>query len=179
MSFNNEWKIRKANVSEFQAVRGFYHQLIDELEGAQYSAGWEKDVYPANEYLQESLENGQLYVGVKDGQIMGAMILNHDCNESYNKVQFGNDFAPDKIMVIHALGVMPSHGARGYGKKLVQEAVELAKAQNLQAIRLDVLKGNLPAEKLYTAKGFVYIDVVTMFYEDTGWTDYEVYEYVL
>lgn len=179
MGCNCNWEIRKAEASEFQAVRGFYHQLIDELEGAQYSAGWEKDVYPANEYLQEALKKEQLYVGVKEGQIMGAMILNHDCNESYEKVKFEHDFAPEKILVIHALGVMPSHGAKGYGKKLVEEAIAVAKEQQVQAIRLDVLKGNLPAEKLYTSMGFQYIDAVTMFYEDTGWTDYEVYEYVL
>ncbi len=49
----------------------------------------------------------------------------------------------------------------------------------MKAIRLDVLKGNLPAEKLYSGLGFRYLHTLNMFYEDTGWTDYELYEYTL
>lgn len=173
------WNIRKASPEEYWAVRSFYHKLIDELEGAEYSAGWEKEVYPADDYLQESLAKQELFVGEQDGEILGAMIINHSCNESYAKVAFENTFAPDKIMVVHALGVLPSCGGQGYGKKLVEKAISYAKEQDQRAIRLDVLGGNVPAEKLYTGMGFQYIDVVSMFYEDTGWTDYKVYEYVL
>ncbi|MDD5922530.1 MAG: hypothetical protein PUC44_05065 [Eubacteriales bacterium] len=48
-----------------------------------------------------------------------------------------------------------------------------------KAVRLDVLAGNVPAEKLYEGLGFKYMDALKMYYEDTGWTDYELYEYVL
>ena len=48
-----------------------------------------------------------------------------------------------------------------------------------KAIRLDVLKGIAPAEKLYSGLDFKYLHTLKMFYEDTGWTDYELYEYTL
>ena len=48
-----------------------------------------------------------------------------------------------------------------------------------KAIRLDVLGGNVPAEKLYTDLGFKYMDTLKMYYEYTCRTDYELYEYVL
>lgn len=47
------------------------------------------------------------------------------------------------------------------------------------ALRLDVLGGNVPAERLYTGQGFTYRGTVRMFYDDTGWTDYGLYEYLL
>ncbi len=43
----------------------------------------------------------------------------------------------------------------------------------------DVLGGNVPAERLYTGQGFARCGTVRMFYADTGWTDYGLYEYLL
>ena len=51
--------------------------------------------------------------------------------------------------------------------------------KNITAIRLDVLGGNIPAEKAYTRMGFVYRGTINMFYEDTGWTGYRLFEYVV
>ena len=39
-----------------------------------------------------------------------------------------------------------------------------------------MLGGNLPAEKLYTAAGFQYRGTIKLFYEDTGLTDFLLYE---
>lgn len=54
-----------------------------------------------------------------------------------------------------------------------------ARNNQQKAIRLDVLGGNVPAEKFYTQIGFQYMDTLQMYYEDTGWTEYRLYEYVL
>lgn len=53
------------------------------------------------------------------------------------------------------------------------------RAQDCRALRLDVLGGNVPAERLYTGQGFARRGTVRMFYADTGWTDYGLYEYLL
>ena len=66
---------------------------------------------------------------------------------------------------------------QGIGKRLVAEAVHLAEENGMKALRLDVLVGNLPAEKLYKSMGFMFIDRVTLFYEDTGRCDFDLYEY--
>lgn len=52
-------------------------------------------------------------------------------------------------------------------------------SQNIKAIRLDVLGGNIPASKLYESMGFKYIETLKLFYEDTGLTDFLLYELVL
>ena len=43
-------------------------------------------------------------------------------------------------------------------------------------IRLDVLKGNLIAEKMYPEMGFKYVMTLPVFYEDIGLKDFELYE---
>ena len=50
--------IKKAEPRQFQEVRAFYHSLIDGLEGCPYGAGWIKDIYPAPDFLRESIDHG-------------------------------------------------------------------------------------------------------------------------
>lgn len=172
-------QIVKANEDQYEAVRSFYHSLIDALKGSRYDIGWEKDIYPAPEFLKESIESGELYICTGDKHIAGAMVLNHRCNDGYRKFQWQTKAAENEILIIHALGVHPAYSGKGYAKAMVRKAFEIGASTHQKAIRLDVLAGNVPAEKLYTGLGFKYMDTLKMYYEDTGWTDYELYEYVL
>ncbi len=83
------------------------------------------------------------------------------------------------MCVIHALGVRRTLNGRGLAGQLTQYALDEARSKGLKAVRLDVLEGNTPAERAYTRVGFVYRGTVRMFYEDTGWTNYRLFEYVL
>lgn len=47
------------------------------------------------------------------------------------------------------------------------------------ALRLDMLGGNVPTERLYAGQWFERRGTVRMFYADTGCTDYGLYEYLL
>lgn len=62
---------------------------------------------------------------------------------------------------------------------MVQEAIRVAEQSGMKVIRLDVIEGNTPAVELYTAGDFEYMDTVSMYYEDTGWKDFMLYEYVV
>ena len=59
----------------------------------------------------------------------------------------------------------------------LKSAIDLAKTSGMKAIRLDVLKGNVPAERLYESSGFRYVDTLQLYYEDTGRVDFELYEF--
>ena len=171
--------IKKADVEQFQHVMQFYHSVIDGISGSQKSVGWIKDIYPAPDYLRESIDHGELYVALEAGQIIAAMILNHRCNEGYREYRWPTDASDSEVTVIHALAVHPSHTGKGYGKKMVHFAIETARRNQQKVIRLDVLKGNVSAEMLYAGMGFQYLHTLPMFYEDTGMADFELYEYVL
>ena len=101
------------------------------------------------------------------------------CNEGYADVSWPHEAPPEEILLIHALCVHPDFGGRGYGGELVRFAQERAAETGTKLMRLDVLKGNLPAERLYPGCGFRLVDTVTLFYEDTGWTEFEMFEYVV
>ena len=170
-------KIRQAAENEFDQVRAFYHTLIDTMQTAEYSPKWEKDIYPSNEYLMTSIQQRELYLGCIDQEIIAAMVINHAYNESYQQIDWPTKALPEEVTVLHILGVRPDFGGKGLAKDMVAYLLSLAKENRQKAVRLDVLKGNLPAEKLYLKMGFTYIDTIMMYYEDTGWMDFDLYEY--
>ena len=142
------------------------------------SAG-KKDIYPSPDFLRSSIENGSLYLCRDGARIAGAMVLNHEYNESYKNYRWQTAAEDSELLIIHALGVHPDYHGKGYAKAMVRKAIELAGETGMKAIRLDVLGGNFPAENLYRGFGFQYVATLQMYYEDTGWADFRLYEYVL
>lgn len=171
--------IKVAKEEDFIRVRDFYYSLIDAMKDAEYKPGWKKDIYPTREFLIKSIESNELYIAQIDNDTVACMVVNHEYNDGYKNVKWTVNVDTSELFVIHALGVHPKYSGEGIAKQMVQKVIEEAEKNNIKTIRLDVLGGNLPAEKLYTKMGFAYCDTVKMFYEDTGWTDYELYEYIV
>lgn len=101
-------EIRQAKPEEFERVRAFYHTVIDGMEDSEYEIGWKKDIYPDSDDLRDALQKDELYIGELSGEIVTAMILNHDYNESYDDFEWPTDAFGDEVSVIHALGVLPA-----------------------------------------------------------------------
>ncbi len=172
-------KTQCAKESDYEKIRDFYYELTDAMNDAEFKPGWKKDVYPSQEDLRTAIRNKEFYFMRNDSELYAAMIINHQYNEGYRNVSWSVNVPDEKLLVIHALGVLPEYSGKGVAKELVNEAIHIAKKQNVKTIRLDVLEGNLPAEHAYTKMGFEYVTTLSMFYEDTGWTNYRVYEYLV
>lgn len=171
--------IHKAESREYDKVRSFYHSLIRAMQGAKYYPGWKIDIYPAPDFLQDSIRKGELYVGEQNGRTAACMVVNQKCNERYNSIVWPSKASPDECMMIHALGVHPDFTGHGLAKRMVQKAVSIAQTAGMRAMWLDVPAGNLPAEKLYEGQELKKVQTIPMFYEDTGWTVYEGYERII
>lgn len=172
-------RIVQASPYDFEKVRAFYHSLIDGMKERNQTITWIKDVYPAPEFLRSSLDDGELYLCCDGSRIAAAMVVNHDCNEGYRSLGKETPLANAEVLVIHALGVHPDYSGRGIGKMMVEEAIEMAGRSGAKGLRLDVLRGNEAAKKLYLRCGFQYVGSVQMYYENTGITDFGIYEYVI
>lgn len=80
------------------------------------------------------------------------------------------------MFVIYTFVVHPKYFNQGIGKVLIDFAYECAIKNNVEALRLDVYEGNLPAIKLYEKCGFKYIDTVDLGLENYGLKWFRVYE---
>lgn len=172
-------EIRIAQDEDYIRVRDFYYELIDAMQDAEYNPGWEKDIYPTQEFLKKSIHAHELYIVEIEECMVACMVVNHEYNDGYKHVKWSVEAADEELLVIHTLGVHPKHSGKGIAKQMVQKVIDMATKKKIKTIRLDVLGGNVPAEKAYTKMGFAYRDTIRMFYEDTGWTDYRLFEYIV
>ena len=85
----------------------------------------------------------------------------------------------EDVVIVHLLCVDRAFRGRGVGKILVRQVLQLCREQGKRAIRLDVMKKNLPAHRLYLSCGFLYVGDCRLYYEDTGGMDFTMYEYDL
>ena len=104
------------------------------------------------------------------------MILNSTCNEGYTGCPWSRACKPDEVLIPHALAVDPALQRKGIGRIVVENIRNIAKAEYKRAVRLDVLGACKAAERLYTSCGFQFVDAKEMFYEDTGWAEYKIFE---
>ncbi|MCC8060042.1 MAG: GNAT family N-acetyltransferase, partial [Clostridiales bacterium] len=149
-------QIRKAAPEDYSLVRELYYQITDEMEHSEFSPGWVRDVYPSQNFLRESIQHEELYIGMAENRVVSAMVINHEGNDSYQNAHWRVCAKKEEIVVIHALGVLPSCSGAGCAKQMTRYVIELARKKAMKAIRLDVLHGNLPAVKSYTKVGFAY-----------------------
>ena len=169
-------EFRLAEQTEVKWVLDFYENMIEQMQTATYRPAWEKGVYPSEAFLSKAAQEKQLYLLIQDGQLVGAMVMNHHCAEGYHTVEWEVDASPDEVMVIHALGILPTMQGKGLARHMVREAIRTAREAGQKAIRLDAVKTNLPPQRLYTSEGFQYRG---MFVEGTDPTEFLLYEFKL
>lgn len=172
-------QVRRARPDEKDTVLAFYDRQIDLMQNLTYHPKWTKGVYPEESYLAGAVDDGEMYLTMEGDTILGAMILNNHTVEGYETAPWQIEAADDEIFVIHTLCTACEYMHRGIGTFMTREALRIIKALGGKTVRLDVLLGNLPAEKLYRRVGFTYIGRTEIFYEDTGRCEFDLYEYVL
>ena len=171
--------VKPAQMADYNDVERFYCELIDSMHDAEFKPEWEMGVYPTEQFLRDSIKERTLLLAHLGNNLVGIMILNHDCSPEYESVNWQVDAKKSEVMVIHTLGVSQAHQGKGIARQMVSIAIEMCKKGAIKAIRLDVLKKNIPAAKLYLSLGFQCIATVKMYYEDTGLADFQLYELVL
>ena len=168
---------RKAAKEEFYKIRSLYWNLIDREQDDPSFPHWKKGIHPSDEMIQDSIDKGNLYVLVDDGEIVACVIANDEKVEGYADAPWQID--SDDVIVLHVLAVHPNHRGKGLARKLVENVIEQERKAGKKALRLDVIKNNTTAEKLYQKLDFRYIQTKTLYYDVVGKMTFKLYELVL
>ena len=160
--------IRNAYEKDFSELLSFYNRMCKVLGEKDFLPEGDKGGFPSEEMIQEAIAIKTQFVGIEDGKIVAAYIIDHNCDPAYHSVQWQINAKTDEVMVLHALRVLPEYSGRGYSKQLVRRAIQTSKEMGQKAIRLDCIEGNDIPQKMYRSLGFQYIDSVRITYPDIG-----------
>lgn len=171
--------MRPALPVDFSAVRAFYNQLIDDMQGLPHHPMWARDGHPSDEYLRSAIAGGEMWVAESAGEIAGALIVNEAANDGYNSVPWNVPASQGEFVIVHAFGVSTQHQGKGLGSAMMKSIIDSARAAGKKTIRLDLIDCNRPTEKVYFKLGFSKCAEIELYYEEVGWQLFHMFELML
>ena len=172
--------IRKASADDLDAVMGFYHAMIDEMQGTDFDILWKHDEHPSNAFLRESVEQGRMLIGIADdGCIACALVVDHTRAPGYEKVPWQVDAPVEEVGIVHSVATRPAYHGRGFASRLMEAAIQSARDEGLRALQLDTFVTNVRSHGLYGKLGFINHGPWPIYYDDLGTIDLDLFEYVL
>ena len=145
-------EFRSAGPEDLSEVQTLYRQLINFM-GDDNPALWD-DEYPIGVF-GEDIAAGRLYVLLDEGKIISAVALSptHEAEEA-----FAWEEPAASAVYLERLGVHTAYGRQGIGRKMVEEAMEIAKRLGVAYLRLFVVDVNEPAMQFYESLGFMRLE---------------------
>lgn len=135
---------------EYLVVKKIYSAVTSDLQNKGIDQ-WDR-FYPNRFVIKNDLKKGHLFGIKQEDELVGVIVLDTNQSKQYEKIPWKDQNG--SFGVIHRLAVHPSHQGYGYGKKLLQFAIEYFKEKNLTSIRLDVYSKNPGAVTMYERAGF-------------------------
>ena len=163
-----EEMLRKANTADEDALWRFYEEICAAQAESPYTPSWHLGVYPAREDLEEHIAAGEFYFYLRGGQITAAAVLSAGEDPIYADAAWPTACAAEEVCVLHLFAVRPAYRRSGVSDAVLEALVSRAKAEGMHLLRLDVVTGNLPAERLYRKHGFSFAEEREVSYPDTG-----------
>jgi ribosomal protein S18 acetylase RimI-like enzyme len=131
-------EIRPAEVSDARALAAGMKAVVD--EGRWLETESDRPVEQLTEMFRSGLEDEHiLFVVVKGGEIVGSIGIH-----------------PTRVHGVHSLGMwmLRDFRGQGWGRRLVQAALDEAQARGVRKVELEVFPDNGRAIALYTGCGF-------------------------
>jgi len=172
-------KIRKAVEEDLDDIEKLYEDICDYLDAHKNYPGWRKGIYPARRDAEDGLKKNALYAVWIGKKIAGAVMLKHEQEDGYQNGKWLAEDDDEHIYVVYTLAVHPDFLKCGIGTELLAFAEGVAREERCVSIRLDVVKGNIPAERLYQKCGYRFAGTVSLGYEAFGLPWYNLYEKLL
>lgn len=145
-----ELEFRTATIDDLDALVALYGAAAQDMfrQGVDQ---WDER-YPDREILAEDAESGDMTLGLLDGALACAYVVNREFDPEYELgawEQTEGDFC-----VLHRLCVHPRMQGRGLARQAMARMEAEARAKGFDSVRLDVFSKNPHAQRLYEKLGY-------------------------
>ncbi len=165
----------QARLDHLDPLSNLIERVINSLMG-QGIFQWDA-TYPNRAFLCQAISDGNLFVYVDDGNLIGCVVLDEWQAPEWSGIEWEVSESP--VLVIHALAIEPLWQGRGCGSALLQACERLAVENGYGCIRLDTFKGNAAAKQFYERHGYQYRGAVQYRSKPIGHQTYLCYEKII
>lgn len=168
--------MRLVQTDNLEFLRKKYIEVIEQTPDFMRNVRWIYGQHPKDEMIQDYMDNGEMYALMNGNEIAGMVAVVMHQDDNYKTVPWQVDLRNDEVATIHILAICPEYQGRSLGIQLINQIEKLSKNNGKKAVRLDVLKSNIPAQKMYERAGYSLRGEQKLYAENTGITDFLFYE---
>jgi len=168
--------VKRLGVADLPALSQFYQEVCAQQVHDAYGPDWHWGVYPSAASLRQSLATSHVLAGYVGKRIAAVGVLTVGEDTDYRAVTWQVAAADNEIAVLHLFAVHADFRGQGVSSAMLQALLAHARENGQRVVHLDVVAGNVPAEKLYAANGFRLAEELILHYEDIGDTAAKMYE---
>lgn len=151
-------RIRLLELNELEKLNELYCDVVKDMN-SRGLYNWNEG-YPGTESLKKDVHKQCLYViEEENGDISAAVSIDNSTVEDYDAVNW-NIQGP--FYTFHRIAVHPNYTRRGYAKKLISFAEELAREFKCKSMRIDSYHKNENAITLYKSLGYKYVGDISL-----------------
>ena len=145
-----ELEFRRAGTDDLDALVALYGAAAQDMREKGIDQ-WD-EYYPDREILTEDVESGDMTLGLLDGHLACAYVVNREYDPEYELGAW--DFAQGDFCVLHRLCVNPRMQGQGLARQAMARMEAEARTKGFDSVRLDVFSQNLHAQRLYERLGY-------------------------
>lgn len=151
--------LRFATTQDIDAILTIIQQAKDYFKN--HGIDQWQDGYPNRESTVKDIEQQVLHVLVDQQNIIGIASIIHDEDPFYKIIEQGNWITTSNdYIAIHRVAILPEYKGQGLASLLIQEAIQLAKKNQVKSLRADTHEDNHSMQHLLLKNGFQFCGIV-------------------
>ncbi len=151
-------EFRKAVESDIEDIMNIINKAqcyLKELEIDQ----WQNN-YPNYDVIKEDISNNNSYVLLKDNIIIGTVAVIFNGEKTYDTIYNGQWLSDGEYATIHRLAVDSNYRGLGISSIILENIEKMCIENNINSIKVDTHRGNLPMQKFLQKHGFIYCGII-------------------
>jgi len=174
-----DYLLKRCVVSDIDRISEFYQYVSEKTENMVRFGKWIYGLHPTKEQIESYIKSGFMYSFEKGGETLGAVAITPFQGTEYQDIDWKIVCRNNEASVVHLLAVNPDYQGCGIARKIMRNAIDIAKNNNSKAVRLDALSCNIPAHGLYRSIGFEKIGVCNWYADNVGNAEFYLFELLL
>lgn len=153
--------IKLANEKDIYGIYGIIKDAKKLLKDSGSNQWQDTDGYPSMETITNLVNRREMYVNIRENEIVGCVALCKGIEEAYNNIE-GKWLNDRPYYTLHILATKNGHYNRGVASELIEEMIKIAYKEEIYNIKVDTKVENKAMDSLLLKLGFHKTGIITL-----------------